>query len=68
MLSKPWMERKLLFCHTNLQIFRRICGVRARVELSTGRRRGGGSRGGGGRNGYDDYRGSRRSEGGGRGR
>lgn len=30
-----------------LQNYRRICGVRARVELSTGQRRGGGGRGGG---------------------
>ncbi len=38
----------LLQCTLWVLISSRICGVRARVQISHGRRRGGGSRGGGG--------------------
>ncbi|VDO79224.1 unnamed protein product, partial [Onchocerca flexuosa] len=40
--------------------FRRICGVRARVEISHGRRRNGGYGGGGGGGGGGYYEGGRR--------
>lgn len=58
------MERQFAFTIADISPFSRICGVRARVEMSSGRRRngGGGGGGGGGRGGFGGGgRGGRRS-------